>query len=147
VGSAVVSRLKAGASQYRWVAAATSAPQAAPFELANGKPVMAIGGFMGSDNAITLQAFEQLVRQRKVHYFIGGGFGPGAGPGGGPAAGPGGGPGAATSGTRGAGPGFGGFRGGTSSDAGQIATWVTQHYQPETVGGTTLYDLTGAASG
>ena len=135
--SAVVSRLEAGASQYRWVAAATSAPQAAPFELATGKPVMAIGGFMGSDNAITLQAFQQLVRQGKVHYFIGGGFGPGAGP-----SGPGAAPGAGPAGNGGGGPGFGGFRGGTSSDAGQIATWVTQHYQPETVGGTTLYDLT-----
>jgi len=120
VSSAVVSRLEAGASQYRWVGATTSAPQAAPFELVTGKPVMAIGGFMGTDNAITLQAFQQLVRQGKVHYFIGGGFGPGAGPD----------------------SGGGGFlRGGTSTDAGRIATWVAQHYQPETVGGTTLYDL------
>jgi hypothetical protein len=142
VSSAVVSRLEAGASQYRWVAATTSAPQAAPFELATGKPVMAIGGFMGTDNAITLPAFQQLVREGKVHYFIGGGFGPGAGPGGGPGAGPGAGPG----GNPGGGPGGGGFRGGTSSDAGQIATWVAQHYQPETIGGTTLYDLSGAAS-
>ncbi|HEY2665472.1 MAG TPA: glycosyltransferase family 39 protein [Actinomycetota bacterium] len=142
VSSAVVSRLEAGASQYRWVAATTSAPQAAPFELATGKPVMAIGGFMGTDNAITLQAFQQLVREGKVHYFIGGGFGPGAGAGGVPGAAPG----AEPAGTRGGAPagfgGFGGFRGGTSSDAGQIATWVTQHYQPQTVGGTTLYDLT-----
>ena len=141
VSSAVVSRLEAGASQYRWVAATTSAPQAAPFELATGKPVMAIGGFMGTDNAITLPAFEQLVRVGKVHYFIGGGFGPGAGPGAGPNAGPGG-----PGGNPGGGPGGGGFRGGTSTDAGQIATWVAQHYQPETVGGTTLYDLSGGAS-
>ena len=142
VSSAVVSRLEAGASRYRWVAATTSAPQAAPYELATGKPVMAIGGFMGTDNAITLPAFQQLVREGKVHYFIGGGSGPGAGPGAGPGTGPGAGPG----GTRG-GAGGGGFRGGTSSDAGQIATWVTQHYQPETIGGTTLYDLSGAGSG
>ncbi len=95
---------------------------------------MAIGGFMGTDNAITLPAFQQLVREGKVHYFSGGGFGPGASPGAGPGAGPGGNPG-------------GGPGGGTSTDAGQIATWVAQHYQPETIGGTTLYDLSGAASG
>jgi 4-amino-4-deoxy-L-arabinose transferase-like glycosyltransferase len=123
VSSALVSRLEAGAGKYRWVAAATSAPQAAPYELATGKPVMAIGGFMGTDNAISLAAFQQLVRAGEVHYFIGG-AGPGAGPG------------------AGRGGGGGGFRGGsTTTDAGQIATWVAAHYPPETVGGATLYDL------
>jgi len=118
ISSALVSRLEASAGKYRWVAAATSAPEAAPYELATGKPVMAIGGFMGTDNAISLAAFQQLVRAGEVHYFIGG-----AGPGGG----------------------GGGFRGGsTTTDAGQIATWVAAHYPPETVGGTTLYDLTQA---
>jgi 4-amino-4-deoxy-L-arabinose transferase-like glycosyltransferase len=130
VSGVLVSRLRAGAGGYRWVAAATSAPQAAPYELATGRPVMAIGGFMGTDNAITLAAFQQLVRAGKVHYFIGG-AGPDAGPGAG----------------RGAGPGGGGFRGGTTTDAGQIATWVVAHYPPETVGGTTLYDLTARGSG
>ncbi|MCW3042304.1 MAG: hypothetical protein JWL57_462 [Actinobacteria bacterium] len=130
VSSALVSRLEAGAGTYRWVAAATSAPQAAPYELATGKPVMAIGGFMGTDNAISLAAFQQLVRAGEVHYFIGG-AGPDAGPGGG----------------RGGGGGGGGFRGGSTTDAGQIATWVAAHYPPETVGGTTLYDLTVRGSG
>jgi 4-amino-4-deoxy-L-arabinose transferase-like glycosyltransferase len=121
VSSALVSRLDAGAGKYRWVAAATSAPQAAPYELATGKPVMAIGGFMGTDNAISLAAFQQLVRAGEVHYFIGG-AGPDAAPG--------------------AGRGGGGFRGGsTTTDSGQIATWVAAHYPPETAGGTTLYDL------
>jgi 4-amino-4-deoxy-L-arabinose transferase-like glycosyltransferase len=121
--SALVSRLETGAGKYRWVAAATSAPQAAPYELATGKPVMAIGGFMGTDSAITLPAFQQLVREGKVHYFIGG-SGPDAGPGA----------------SRGGG--GGGFRGGSTTDARQIASWVVAHYPPETVGGTTLYDLT-----
>ena len=119
-----MSLLKANAGRYRWVAATTSAPQAAPYELATGKPVMAIGGFMGTDNAISLSAFQQLVRAGKIHYFIGGGNGPAGGPGG------------------------GGFRGiGTSTDASQIASWVVAHYPPETVGGTTLYDLSGTGSG
>jgi 4-amino-4-deoxy-L-arabinose transferase-like glycosyltransferase len=110
------------------VAATTSAPQAAPYELATGKPVMAIGGFMGTDNAISLSAFQQLVRDGKVHYFIEG-FSPDNGPDGGP--------GAERSG--------GGFRGGSTTDAAQIASWVVAHFPPETVGGTTLYDLTGGS--
>src|SRR5207244_7408694 len=105
VSSAWGSRREAGASRDRWVAAPTSAPQAAPFELATGKPVMAIGGFMGSDNAITVPAFQQLVREGKVHYFIGGGFGPGAGPSGGPGTAPGAGPAGHRGGAR---PGIGG---------------------------------------
>jgi hypothetical protein len=120
VSSTLVTRLQAGAAGYRWVAATTSAPQAAPYELATRKPVMAIGGFMGADNAISLSAFQQLVRDGKVHYFI-----EGFSPDGGPVAGPGG----------------GGFRGGSTTDAGQIASWVVAHYPPETVSGTTLYDL------
>ena len=32
------------------------------------------------------------------------------------------------------------------SDDAEIAAWVRQHYTPTTVGGTTLYDLSGAAS-
>jgi 4-amino-4-deoxy-L-arabinose transferase-like glycosyltransferase len=114
----VVARLEADASRYRWVAATTSAPQAAPYELAAGEPLMAIGGFMGSDNAISLPAFQQLVRDKRVHYFIDAGLGPGGGRGGGL------------------------FRGAADSDTAQIASWVTQHFTPETVGGTTLYDLT-----
>jgi 4-amino-4-deoxy-L-arabinose transferase-like glycosyltransferase len=130
VSASLVARLEAGAAGYRWVAATTSAPQAAPYELATGKPVMAIGGFMGTDNAISLSAFQQLVRDGKVHYFIGG-FSPDNGPDGGP--------GAERSG--------GGFRGGSTTDAAQIASWVVAHYPPETVGGTTLYDLSARGSG
>ena len=41
--------------------------------------VMAIGGFNGTDPAPTLAQFERYVAQKKIHYFISGGSGPGAG--------------------------------------------------------------------
>ena len=45
---------------------------------------MALGGFSGSDNSISLAAFEKLVAAGEIHYFIGGGNG--GGPGGGSSA-------------------------------------------------------------
>ncbi|MCU1474898.1 MAG: glycosyl transferase, partial [Amnibacterium sp.] len=44
-----------------------------------------------------------------------------------------------------------GMRGGTSNGgsnaSAQISTWVAEHFTAQTVGGVTLYDLSGAASG
>ena len=77
----LVALLSADASSYTWVAAAVGANSAAGPQLATGLPVMAIGGFNGSDPTPTLAAFQQLVARHKVHYFLGGGFG--GGPGGG----------------------------------------------------------------
>jgi hypothetical protein len=46
--------------------------------LASGDPVLAIGGFNGTDPTPTLAQFEVYVRAGRIHYFIaGGGFGPG----------------------------------------------------------------------
>ena len=76
----LVAALKADASSYTWVAAAVGSNSAAGPQLASGLPVMAIGGFNGSDPTPTLAAFEALVTQRKIHYFLGGsGGGPGGG--------------------------------------------------------------------
>src|SRR2546421_110554 len=74
----LVSLLQANASRYTWVAATTGANSAAGYELATGDPVMAIGGFNGTDPAPTLAQFQQYVRDGKIHYFIAGG-GPGSG--------------------------------------------------------------------
>ena len=79
VSSTAAAKLAANASRYTWVAATSSAQNAAGIELATGKSVMAIGGFSGSDNAITLARFEQLVAQGKIHYYVAGGGGPGGG--------------------------------------------------------------------
>jgi 4-amino-4-deoxy-L-arabinose transferase-like glycosyltransferase len=79
--AAVVSALKANSSKYTWVAAAVGSNSAAGFQLATGKPVMAIGGFNGSDPSPTLAQFKAYVAAGKIHYFIasGGGFGNSAG--------------------------------------------------------------------
>ena len=69
----LVTLLTANASRYTWVAATIDANNAAGYQLATGDPVMAIGGFNGTDPSPTLEQFEALVRVHKVHYFIGGG--------------------------------------------------------------------------
>ncbi|GAA1554765.1 glycosyltransferase family 39 protein [Kribbella sancticallisti] len=110
VSSELVTLLRQGAKGYTWAAAAVTANGAAPIQIAAEVPVMAIGGFNGTDAAPTLAEFQELVAKGKVHYFIGSGRG-----------------------------GFGGGRGGTSSE---ISTWVAENFQARTVGSTTIYDLT-----
>jgi len=127
----LVAALRQNASSYRWVAATVGSNSAAGVQIASGKPVMAIGGFNGSDPTPTLAAFQALVRAGKVHYFLaggGGGRGLGGGPRGGLAAGPGGpgGPGGPA----------------TSSSSQAITSWVESTYTATTIGGVTVYDLT-----
>ena len=56
--AALVTLLKTNATSYRWVAAAVGANSAAGVQLATGEPIMAIGGFNGTDPAPTLAEFE-----------------------------------------------------------------------------------------
>ena len=73
--SAVVRALEAEADSYTWVAAAVGSNNAAGLQLATGLPVMAIGGFNGSDPYPTLDQFQQYVAGGRIHYFVaGGGF-------------------------------------------------------------------------
>ncbi|OHV42068.1 MULTISPECIES: glycosyltransferase family 39 protein [Pseudofrankia] len=82
--SAVTQLLTSGSDGYRWVAAVSSAQSAASLELATGGlPVMAIGGFTGSDEVLTLDQFKQYVADGKIHYYLGGGGGGGGFGGGG----------------------------------------------------------------
>ncbi|MGW8490414.1 ArnT family glycosyltransferase [Streptomyces sp. NPDC055886] len=69
------------ADDYTWVAAAVGAQNAASYQLATGDPVMAIGGFNGSDPSPTLAQFKKYVAEGRIHYFVSGG-GMGGGPGG-----------------------------------------------------------------
>ncbi len=72
----VVAALSADASKYTWVAAAVGSQNAAGLQLGTQLPVMAIGGFNGSDPSPTLAQFEAYVKAGKIHYFLaGGGFG------------------------------------------------------------------------
>ena len=71
----VVAALEADAASYTWVAAAVGSQNAAGLQLASELPVMAIGGFNGSDPSPTLAEFQQDVADGQVHYFLaGGGF-------------------------------------------------------------------------
>ncbi len=104
--------LKADASHYTWVAATVNSNSAAGYQLASDDPVMAIGGFNGTDPAPSLTQFKQYVAEGKIHYFISGG---GAG-------------------------GFG--RGSGDDVASQITSWVESHFTAKSVDGTTVYNLT-----
>jgi 4-amino-4-deoxy-L-arabinose transferase-like glycosyltransferase len=108
--------LKADAGHYTWVAATVNSNSASGYQLASDEPVMAIGGFNGTDPAPSLAQFEKYVAEGKIHYFIAGG---GAG-------------------------GFG--RGGSDDDSTKITTWVESHFTAKTVDGTTVYNLTAAAT-
>ncbi|MGH3070552.1 MAG: glycosyl transferase, partial [Streptosporangiaceae bacterium] len=115
VTTALSTLLESGAPGYKWAAATISSTSAASLELgSNGVPVMAIGGFSGSDPAPTLAQFEKLVSSREVHYFVASGTGGSGGPGGG------------------------------SGSGSQITAWVKAHFTAKTVGGMTVYDLTAA---
>jgi hypothetical protein len=81
--------------------------------LASGAPVMAVGGFNGTDPAPTLEQFQQYVADKRIHYFVGGKV---MGPWGGPSSG--------------------------SREATDIAEWVSAHYPAQVIDGMTVYDLT-----
>ncbi len=77
--TAVVSALSTNADQYTWVAAAIGSQNAAGLQLGTQLPVMAIGGFNGSDPSPTLAQFQAYVQEGKIHYFLaGGGMGGGS---------------------------------------------------------------------
>jgi len=74
-----VELLQKDSRSYKWIAATVNSNSAAGYQLATGDPVMAVGGFNGTDPAPTLSQFERYVEQGKLHYFIVGGGGPGTG--------------------------------------------------------------------
>jgi 4-amino-4-deoxy-L-arabinose transferase-like glycosyltransferase len=116
-GKQLTALLGADASRYSWVAAITGSNSASGYQLATDDPVMAIGGFNGTDPAPTLVQFEKYVAEGRIHYYLSGGGGLGGG--------------------------FGGGSSGTTT-ASQIASWVSTHFTATTVDGVTLYDLTAA---
>jgi 4-amino-4-deoxy-L-arabinose transferase-like glycosyltransferase len=117
-GKSLVTLLEGDAGNYKWVAATVNSNSAAGYQLATDDPVMAIGGFNGTDPAPTLAQFETYVARGDVHYFIASGAGFGGG-------------------------GIGGGSGTTT--ASQITSWVESHYTARTVDGVVVYDLTAAA--
>jgi 4-amino-4-deoxy-L-arabinose transferase-like glycosyltransferase len=69
----LVALLRRDAGRSTWVAASVGSNSAAGVQLATGEPVMAIGGFNGSDPAPTLEQFQRLVAEGRIHWFLGGG--------------------------------------------------------------------------
>ncbi|MGW0859193.1 ArnT family glycosyltransferase, partial [Streptomyces sp. NPDC002690] len=79
VSDAAKKLLEKNADDYTWVAAAIGSQNSASYQLATEDPVMAVGGFNGSDPSPTLAQFKAYVSAGKIHYFIGGGMGMGGG--------------------------------------------------------------------
>ncbi|WP_405743501.1 glycosyltransferase family 39 protein [Streptomyces sp. NBC_01525] len=131
VSAAARALVSKDAERYTWAAAGIGSQNAASYQLATQKPVMAIGGFNGSDPSPTLAHFKKLVADGRIHYFLAGEGGPGGGAGGGRGKGHGGG--------RGGFPGGGRDSRGTAS---AISSWVTKTFTKVTVGDATFYDLT-----
>ena len=68
----VVALLQGDAGTFTWAAAAVGSNTAAGYQLATRLPVMAVGGFNGTDPSPTLEQFAQLVAAKKIHWFVGG---------------------------------------------------------------------------
>lgn len=114
-GPALTRLLSDGAEHYDWTAAVVGSSSAAGYQLAGNAPVMAVGGFNGTDPAPTLAEFQRDVTDGRIHHFIHGHSMSG----------------------------FPGRRStGGSRDAADISTWVEAHYAPQTVDGVVVYDLT-----
>jgi 4-amino-4-deoxy-L-arabinose transferase-like glycosyltransferase len=114
VSAALKAALTSDSVSYTWVAATTGDNEAASLELATGDAVMSLGGYNGTDPALTLAAFERLVAAGGVHYYV-----PDA-------------------------QGFIGSTAAQTSTAYQIQQWVESTFTATSVGGTSVYDLTAA---
>jgi 4-amino-4-deoxy-L-arabinose transferase-like glycosyltransferase len=67
---ALISYLTAHQGTATWLVATASAQSAASLELATGRPVLAMGGFSGSDPAMTVAKLRQLVRSGQLRYVL-----------------------------------------------------------------------------
>ncbi|AKK29859.1 glycosyltransferase family 39 protein [Mycobacterium sp. EPa45] len=111
-GAALTASLRQDAGQFTWAAAVVGSSNAAGYQLATGLPVMAVGGFNGTDPAPTLEQFQAYVSQRRIHWFI-----------------------------RADMPGFM-FGNRSGSDAAeQVQRWVSANFTPREVDSVTVYDL------
>jgi 4-amino-4-deoxy-L-arabinose transferase-like glycosyltransferase len=74
ISAALKALLTEDSGSYTRVAATTNSNEAASLELGTGEAIMSLGGFNGTDPAISLAAFKNLVAEHKLHYFVGGQF-------------------------------------------------------------------------
>ncbi|MFI6999272.1 ArnT family glycosyltransferase [Nocardia sp. NPDC050175] len=138
----------------KWSAATNGSSTAAGLELSTNTPVMAIGGFSGSDPAPTLNQFIDYVKNHQITYYLvqnnnrgGNGARPNTPenpsgttrPNGTPARTPG--TPASDNPTPAPGPPSPGSTPGFGRGHTDITTWVTTNFKPETIGSTTVYNL------
>jgi 4-amino-4-deoxy-L-arabinose transferase-like glycosyltransferase len=112
-GPALSAALSADAHDFTWAAAVVGSNNAAGYQLGSGAPVMAIGGFNGTDPSPTLEEFQAYVADRQIHYFVRGKMMIGH---------------------------WGDATG--SRQSADIAEWVETHYTAQTVDRVVIYDLT-----
>lgn len=115
-GPALSAVLAADAQNYTWTAAVVGSNNAAGYQLGGGAPVMALGGFNGTDPAPTLDEFKSLVAGKRIHYFIRGHIM------------------------------IGHRDSGGSEESSRIAEWVESHYRPMSLDGVIIYDLSAPAA-
>jgi 4-amino-4-deoxy-L-arabinose transferase-like glycosyltransferase len=75
VSSQLIAFLEANKGDATWLVAVSSAGEAAPIQLATGDAVMAVGGFNGSDAALTVDQLQAYVESGQLRYYLVGGNG------------------------------------------------------------------------
>ncbi|WP_433471800.1 glycosyltransferase family 39 protein [Spirillospora sp. CA-142024] len=80
VDSQMIAYLEKNQGGATWLVAVSSAQEASSIILQTGRPVIAMGGFTGSDPAMTVAKLQQYVKDGKLRYILlGGRMGPGGG--------------------------------------------------------------------
>jgi 4-amino-4-deoxy-L-arabinose transferase-like glycosyltransferase len=79
VNQQLLAYLEAHRGSARYLLATLNSQTAAPYIIASGQPVIALGGFSGSDQILTVSQLQALVSSGAMRYFLldggGGGFG------------------------------------------------------------------------
>lgn len=78
VNAQLLAYLEAHRGSANYLFATLSSQTAAPYIIVSGQPVMALGGFSGSDSILSLSQLQAMVQSGAIRYFLldgGGGFG------------------------------------------------------------------------
>lgn len=78
VSSAMITYLKKNQDGATWLVAVATDQTASSVILESGEPVISMGGWSGSDNAMTLAKLKTLVKAGKLHYIVVGDSGQGS---------------------------------------------------------------------
>jgi 4-amino-4-deoxy-L-arabinose transferase-like glycosyltransferase len=71
--SNLISFLQTNNDGYLYLVAVSSANEASSIALETGQPVLAMGGFSGSDPAMTPEKLQELISSKQLRFVIGGG--------------------------------------------------------------------------